>query len=59
MYIYKSIDFEDDGQNTALGEKATFAPEILNIHPVTTIQVEQDKCKGRSVRQAEETCLLA
>ncbi|XP_007421864.2 fibulin-2 [Python bivittatus] len=40
-------DFEEDGQNTALGEKATLAPEALNIQPATnnTLQVEQDKCK--------------
>ncbi|XP_034293623.1 fibulin-2 [Pantherophis guttatus] len=40
-------DFEDDAQNTALEEKATPAPEALNIQPATnnTLQVEQDKCK--------------
>lgn len=54
--LYKHIDFEEDGENTALGDKATLAPEALTIQPVTvnTLHIEQDKCKGRFHRQTGE-----
>ncbi|KAJ6668417.1 hypothetical protein lerEdw1_015794 [Lerista edwardsae] len=57
-------DFEEDGENTALGDKATLAPEALTIQPVTvnTLHVEQDKCKAHvhtllvsSINQRRET----
>ncbi|CAI5767235.1 fibulin-2 isoform X1 [Podarcis lilfordi] len=37
-------DFEEDGPNTALQDKATIAPEALNIQPAT-INEEEEKCK--------------
>ncbi|XP_053158132.1 zinc finger protein 135-like isoform X1 [Hemicordylus capensis] len=42
-----SPDFEEDGQNTTLGDKAPLAPETLNIQPVTinNLHVEEDTCK--------------
>ncbi|KAF7249849.1 Fibulin-2 [Varanus komodoensis] len=43
------IDLEEEFENTALGDKATSAPEVLSSQPVQEApkiqQVEEDKCK--------------
>uniref|UniRef100_A0A6J0U2R9 Fibulin-2 isoform X1 n=1 Tax=Pogona vitticeps TaxID=103695 RepID=A0A6J0U2R9_9SAUR len=58
-------DFEEDGPNTALGDKPTLAPESLNNSPATvkTLNAEQDKCKDNgpckhicSIVEEEITC---
>ncbi|XP_061474158.1 fibulin-2 isoform X2 [Rhineura floridana] len=45
--------FEEDGQNIALGNRATLAPEGLNIQPAT-VSVEEDKCKDNG--PCKHTC---
>lgn len=49
-------DFEEDGQNIALGDATTHAPETLTIQPVTvnTLHVEEDKCKDNG--PCKHTC---
>ncbi|KAJ7316816.1 hypothetical protein JRQ81_002978 [Phrynocephalus forsythii] len=58
-------EFEEDGPNTALGDKATLAPESSNNPPETveTSNVKQDKCKDNgpckhtcSIVEEEITC---
>lgn len=48
IFFLLYTDFEEDGQNIALGDATTHAPETLTIQPVTvnTLHVEEDKCKG-------------